>query len=426
MAGCALDFLLNLILEYDSSMTLVASLRSPPFAFLWTGQTISRFGDHLYRVALAWWVLEKTGSAAAMGTVLIFSSVPMLAFVLIGGIAVDRFPRARVMFLSDLLRAAVVGIITFLGYSNQLEIWHIYVASILFGFVAAFFQPAYTAIVPDIVPSAQRPSANSLTALSVQLTGILGPAVGASVVALSGTASAFALDALSFVISALCLLPLLRIAASQSEVAGQPHARTNPWNDFREGFGAVTTIPWLWITILLAALMNLTEYGPYSVALPFLVRNNLGNDVQILGWLYSAGALGSVLAAIWLGRKSSLKRRGLLAYASLIIWGLTTSALGLPITVPFLLAASFAVGGSINIFSLIWTNTLQEMVPRDLLGRVSSIDYLGSFVLLPIGYGVAGWATDWVGAPAVLFVGGILTALLALAGLTHPSIRQLD
>lgn len=407
-------------------MTLVASLRNPLFAFLWSGQTISRFGDHLYRVALAWWVLEKTGSAAAMGTVLIFTSVPMLIFILIGGVAVDRFPRARVMFFSDLLRAAVVGVITLLAFTNGLEIWHIYVASILFGFVSAFFQPAYIAIVPDIVSSDHRPSANSLTALSAQLTGILGPAAGAGIVAYSGTASAFALDAFSFIISAFCLLPLLRITPLPGNTPEQSNPRPNVLTDFREGWRAVITIPWLWITILLAALMNLTEFGPYSVALPFLVKNNLGNDVQILGWLYSAGSIGSVLAAVWLGHKTSLRRRGILAYSGLVIWGLTTAALGLPMPIALLLTASFAVGASINVFNLIWVNTLQEMVPHEMLGRVSSIDYLGSFVLLPIGYGIAGWATDSVGAPMVLLVGGILTALLALAGLSHPSIRQLD
>ena len=404
-------------------MTLFASLRYPSFAFLWAGQTVSRFGDHLYRVALAWWVLEKTGSAAAMGTVLIFTSVPMLLFVLIGGVAVDRFPRAQVMFVSDLLRAAVVGITALLAFTNTLELWHILVASIVFGFVAAFFQPAYTAIIPDIVASEQRPSANSLTALSAQLTGILGPALGATIVALGGTASAFALDALSFLIAALCILPMLRLQPPEQLNA---RAQANPIQEFRAGLRAVVTVPWLWLTILLLALMNLTQAGPYTVSLPFLVKESLGDEVQVLGWLYSAAAFGSVIAAIWLGRKTGFHRRGIVSYLGLVVSGLATLVLGLAVPLPMLLLANVLIGASLNVFNLIWYNTLQEMVPNDLLGRVSSIDYLGSFVLLPIGYGLAGWATDLFGAAEVLFIGGVLTTLLALIGLAQPAIRKLN
>ena len=403
-------------------MNIFRSLKYSNFAFLWAGQTTSRLGDHLYRIALAWWVLEKTGSAAAMGTVLIFSSVPMLIFLLIGGVTVDRFPRVRIMLLSDILRGVLVGFVALLAFTNRLEIWHIYVASILFGFVSAFFQPAYIAIIPDVVPSEGRPSANSLTALSGQLTGIAGPAIGAVIVAFGGTASAFALDAVSYFVSGLCLLPILRLTM-QSD---QPRVRSHPLEEFREGWRAVTSMPWLWITISIAAFANLTQAGPYQVGLPFLVKTNLGNDVRVLGWLFSAASLGSVMAALWLGHATKLRRRGLISYIGLVIWGLTLVILGLPLGLPLLLATNFMMMASLNVFNLIWTNTLQEMVPHELLGRISSIDYLGSFVLLPIGYGLAGWAIDFFGAPPVFIVGGVLTALLALLAFLHPAIRNLD
>lgn len=404
-------------------MTLFSSLRYPSFASLWTGQTISRLGDNLYRVGLAWWVLEKTGSAAAMGTVLIFTSVPMLLFLLIGGVAVDRFPRARVMLLSDLTRGAVVGIVTFLAFTDALQIWHIYIASILFGFVSAFFQPAFGAIIPDLVPLNGRPSANSLTALSGQITGILGPALGAAMVAFTGTASVFAFDTVSFFISALCLLPVLRAYIAPANPA---RSTSNMFQEFKEGWRVVITLPWLWIMLTLEALLNLTQAGPYAVALPFLVKNTLHSDVQVLGWFYSAASIGSVVVAIWLGHYAKLHRRGMTGFILLTLWGLSTAVLGLPLGVAPLVVSNLVVGGSVSAFNLIESNIIQEMVPQDHLGRVYSIGLLGSFVLLPIGYGVAGWATDLVGAPAVLLVGGILTALFALIGLAQPPIRHLD
>src|SRR6185436_13608494 len=133
-------------------MSLFRSLAYRPFALLWAGQTISRIGDFLYEIALAWWVLEKTGSATAMAGVLIFAFTPMLLFLLIGGVAVDRYPRVRLMLASDLLRGLVVTLVAALAFSQQLEIWHVYIASLIFGLVDAFFQPAYTALVPEITP----------------------------------------------------------------------------------------------------------------------------------------------------------------------------------------------------------------------------------------------------------------------------------
>ncbi len=188
--------------------SLLRALGHRPFVLLWVGQVISRLGDSVYRIALAWWVLEQTGSAAAMGTVLIFAFTPQLLFLLVGGVAVDRFPRVRVMLASDLLSGSMVALVAALAFTGRLEIWHIYVMSGIFGFVSAFFEPAYAAAIPDLLPAELLPSANSLTSLSIQLVGIIGPAVGALLVDLGGTSTAFAINALSFFISAACLLGL--------------------------------------------------------------------------------------------------------------------------------------------------------------------------------------------------------------------------
>src|ERR1041385_1198883 len=212
------------------AMTFFKSLTLRSFALLWSGQQLSALGDSIYRVALAWWVLEKTGSATAMSTIFVFASAPMLVFLLVGGVAVDRYPRARVMFLSDILRGFLIGIVALLAFALRLEIWHIYVVSLLFGVVGAFFGPAYRAIVPEIVPRELLPSANGLTTLSIQLADIAGPALGALIVKTSGSPTAFTLDSLSFVISVLCLAPLVRLALSRPV----PKERKSVLHDFRE------------------------------------------------------------------------------------------------------------------------------------------------------------------------------------------------
>jgi len=402
-------------------MSLFRSLTQRSFAFLWSGQTISRLGDSLYRIALAWWVLEKTGSATTMGTVLIFSFAPMLIFLLIGGVAVDRLPRGRVMLASDILRGALVAIVATLASAQVLEIWHVYIASMIFGFVDAFFQPAYTAIVPEIVPSENLPSANSLTNLSGRMTGIIGPALGAMIVALGGTPTAFALDALSFFVSAICLVPIA-VNATRPVLAAQ----SSVVRDLRQGLSTVLGSPWLWLTIAIFALANVALDGPTSVALPFLVKDVLHADVSALGILYSMSSLGAIVGAVWLGRFTRIRRRGLVTYGAGIVSGLAVLVAGLPISLIGVSGAMFVEGACVATFGLIWTNTLQEMVPREQLGRVSSIDMLGSFVLLPIGFGLTGWVTDQIGASAMFVLGGGIGAVLIALGLLHPQIRGLD
>ena len=403
-------------------LSLFASLTSRPFALLWSGQTVSVIGDQLYQIALAWWVLQTTGSAAAMGVVLICSFAPMLLFLLLGGVAVDRFHRVRVMLASDLFRGVLVSLVALLAAQHHLTLWHVYVASVLFGVVDAFFQPAYTAVLPQLTPAEALPSANALTSLSQQLGRIAGPALGAVLVALGGTTTAFAMDGVSFFISAACLAPLLPLA--------MPHpddpARGSVLRDIREALGTVGASPWLWLTIVMSALVNVTLGGPYQVALPFLVRTHFHASVGLLGLLYACFALGYVLGDVGLGGRPRLGHRGILMYSGLLGAGLFLLVLGLP--VPALVAALAAVlnGVSLEAFSLTWTTTLQQLVPAEQLGRVSSIDLMGSYMLLPVGYWLAGWSTDHWGAATVFVLGGGLTAVLALLGLADPRIRHLD
>lgn len=403
-------------------MTFLRALRYRSFALLWAGQTISRLGDSLYRIALSWWVLEKTGSATAMGTVLVVSFLPTVVFVLVGGVVVDRLPRFRVLFASDVLSGFVVGTVAVLAATGRLEIWHVYIAGALFGLAEAFFFPAYTASVPQVVPPEALPSANSLTGLSFQITGVVGPAIGAAMVAVGGTSAAFGLDSLSFFISAAFMAPLLRIALPRTADLSS----RSPLGDLRDGLAEVTARTWLWLSIAFFGLVNVLDAGPRNVSLPFLIHDDLGLEVGALGAVTASIAVGSVVAAIFLGRYHRLRRRGLLLYGCEIVMGLTLVAIGLLPSLPAVMAAAFVYGFGISIGSMVWVNSLQEMVPQERLGRVTSIDMLGSFIFLPVGFAVAGILTERFGAANVFVLGGSLVVLLAIGMLLVPSIRRLD
>ncbi|HMD89767.1 MAG TPA: MFS transporter [Anaerolineaceae bacterium] len=398
---------------------------------MWSGQTVSRLGDSIYRLALAWWVLEKTGSAVAMGTVLIFSMLPLLLFVLIGGMVVDRVDRKKLMLFSDLLRGLAVAIIAWFAFARLLEVWHIYLLSILFGLVDAFFQPAYSALVPEVVLPTDRPSANSLTSMSAQVTGVVGPAVGAAIVAFGGTPLAFALDAGSFIISAACILPMVQwsyflIQQPSSSTGSSKLSIKTAWKDILDGLKFVAGSPFLWITISIASLSNITLSGPTGVGLPFLVKDHLHAGVGLLGALYSLFSVGSVIGAIYYGSKIRLRRRGLLAYFSWIIGAGLLAFFGLNKNILLIEAGAVIMGFCFAGFEQVWVNSLQELVPNELLGRVTSLDYLGSYALLPVGYAITGWAIDRFGASQVFFVGGLIGVAITMLGLLHPAVRHFD
>lgn len=403
-------------------MTYVAALKVRSFALLWTGQAISRVGDHLYQVALAWWVLQETGSVAVMGTVLLCSMLPMLVCALPAGVYVDRLPRAKLMLTSDLVRGIITTIVTMLAATQQLAVWHVYLASALFGCVDAFFQPAYIALVPALTPPEALPSANALTSLSAQVGRFAGPILGAALIAAGGTPLAFALDAASFFISAAFLLPLRRHSAPlTTAVAPLSIARS-----VCDGMAVVFGAPWLWFTMAVTALVNMALAGPYQVALPFLVEQRFGADVRLLGWLYAAFPVGYVVSALWLGRFTRLRRRGWLMYGALIVGGLGMLALGLPIGIVGVLAAAVLNGAALEASSLIWTNVLQELVPNDQLGRVASVDVLLTYGLLPIGFVLTSGAAGYLGAATVCVLGGALTAGAAALSLSNPAIRAME
>ncbi len=160
--------------------------------------------------------------------------------------------------------------------------------------------------------------------------------------------------------------------------------------------------------------------------MPFLVNDHLQADVGTLGMLYGLFAAGYILGGLWLGRQDSIRHRGAFIHGGTIVAGLMLMLFGFPIGIVGLAIAALINGAALELGSLAWTNVLQTMIPPEKLGRVASVDALGSFALLPIGYGITGWATELVGAPMIFIIGGGITVLAALVTFRHPAIRALN
>jgi MFS family permease len=452
-------------------VTFARALRSKRFALLWSGQTISSLGDGAFFTALAWQVLTLTGSGTAMGLALVAETTPIVLFMLIGGVVADRLPRRLTMLWSDVGRAVVTLVVAGLGIAGLLQFWHLLVLAFLFGLAEAFFRPAYQSIPPEIVPAEDLPSANALTSLSRNVSTLIGPAVGAALVGLSSASLAFAFDGLTFIVSAVCLLLMGQVdkphapyvapvatpasgdvagietvlAARALEAGPTPGVMTAEIEapapvrstkglsgmlaDIREGISYITGSTWLWLTIALAALGNV-GMAPLQVALPKLVHDTYHQGVWLLGATLSATAVGSMAAALIMGQIKRIRRRGLLAYLGLLLTNVAEIAFGLPLArqlAPGLpLVAGAAIGVGVGFFEIIWITTLQELVPADKLGRVSSVDWMGSLLLQPVGLAVIGALTDVMGPAWVFIAGGALNLALTLIGLASREIRALD
>lgn len=417
-----------------SKIRFTRALSSRPFALLWAGQTISALGDGAYFTALAWEVLLLTGSAGAMGLVLVASSTPRLIFLLIGGVTADRVSRRAVMLFSDAGRALAVLAIAILGWANVLQLWHLVALALLFGMVSAFFMPAYQSIPPQILDGELLSSANALTGLSRQVGQLLGPGIGAALVAISNPASAFAFDGLTFVVSACCLIALrlpehARAAPKPLDSQDKRRGLRGVLSDAREGLAYITGSTWLWVIIAVASVQNVGASG-FAVSLPKLVKDVFHQGVWLLGAIGIATAAGTIAGTLVVGQAPRLHRRGLLAclglLGSFIAYTLFGVAFARAIEPVVVIIAAVIFGFGLGAFDIIWVTTLQELVPADKLGRVFSVDMLGSFALLPLGYAIIGALTDRVGPGMVFLAGGAINVALTLVALAVPGVRRLE
>ena len=364
---------------------LVAVLRDPEFRKLWIATCVSLLGDGAFLVAIAWQVYELSDVPTAMSIVGIAMTIPTILFLLVGGVASDRFDRKLLMVAADLLRAGAGAALTVLAVGGLLEVWHVALLAALYGTGAAFYAPAFDALVPDIVPPERLPQANALDQLMRPLVlRMAGPAVGGMIVAAGGAGLVFALDSASFLFSAGVLLTVrVRVGRASSE-------SLSVVRDLAEGWRFVRSRVWLWATFASAAIAYLCFMGPVEVLLPYLVKNELGGSARDLGIVLGAGGLGSVACAIAMGRRD-IPRRGITFIY--VTWTLATLAVvgyGLSSALWQLMLAALAFNALETAGTIVWATLKQRHVPRAMLGRVSSLDWLISIGLLPLSFALTG------------------------------------
>jgi len=405
-----------------SRVRMLTPLRHRDFRLLWSGMCVSLMGDGIFLVAMAWQVYALSNAPTALALVGIAMTIPTIAFLLLGGVVSDRLDRRRVMLAADVTRGVAVAVMALLSMTGMLELWHVVALVALYGAGAAFFGPAFDAIVPDVLPASELARANSLDQFVRPVAlRLAGPALGGLLIDAVGVGTAFAFDAASFGISAIALV-------SMSARAPRPtgDAPVSVRADIRTGLDYVRRHVWLWATFATAAIAYLLFMGPAEVLLPYLVKNELGGSASDLGLVFAAGGIGSVGCAVVLGQRGLPRRDITFMY---LAWTLATVAVagyGLASAVWQLMLASLAFNALETAGTIVWATAKQRHVPAALLGRVSSLDWLISIGLLPVSFALPGPVSAAIGAQTTLVAAGLIGGAVTFGALLLPGMRAVE
>jgi MFS family permease len=403
-----------------------AVFQNRDFRLLFCARGVSLLGDGAFLVAMAWEAYTLSNAPTALALLGIAMTVPLITLLLLGGVVSDRYDRRRVMLLADILRAVLLIVLAALATSGTLRLWQMMILVALYGAAQAFFDPASDAILPEILPPSQLAQANALEQLIRPLAlRMAGPAIGGVLVGTIGPDSAFLADALTFLVSVLALSSMSSRAAS-TVAPGRVLIDSATVSDLREGFSYVRRHVWLWGTFVSAGVAYLLFMGPSEVLLPFMVKHVLNGSGTQLGLVLGAGGLGSVVCALIMGR-GELPARGInFIYMTWTVATLSVAAYGLANSMWQLMLASVAFNTLETAGTIVWATVKQRHVPSELLGRVSSLDWLISIGLLPISLALSGSLAATIGVRATLIGAGLGGALATFAGLLLPGMRAAD
>jgi len=393
-------------------------LRNKRFLALLCGQATSRLGDAIYRLALAWGITELTGSAAVLGVVLFLSVVPPFVLSLLGGAVGDIASRRQVLLVADLAMAAMTLTVAFLVNVNTLAIVAMGSLAVAYGVADAFAQPALGALVPEVVEASQLTAANALSTMARQVASLAGPGAGAVVLATGGLRTAFAIDSASFMASAILLLFVPSTAPARS--AGESVMRK-----IVAGIHFIVGQRWLWMMIVLLALQNGLNSGPWGAALPLLVKVGMRDGSSALAALYAVAALGALLVTLSIGgfgRK--LHRRGIAMWSTVVLSGICLALMGLHPQFELAVVLALFRGMAVGFGTVVSLTMVQQLVPREFLGRVISVAGLATGTTLPIGFAFAGLLADRLGPQGAFAAFGVALIAVGIMGLALRPTRQ--
>lgn len=394
----------------------LAPLRERQFAWFYATRVVNTTGSMMVSVALAFAVLDLGHSATALGQVLAARTIPMVAFLLFGGVLADRFPRSAILQLSNLLSAATQGTVAWLVITGTADLWMLVVLEAVNGTVAAFSFPALEGMTPQLVPRAHLQQANALVSFSRGGLAVIGPSLAGLLVVTVGPGWALAADAATYLVATV----LIRQVRVPPRAPGGE--RDSVLRQLRDGWTLFTGRTWLWVVVSAFALLNAVHSGAWFTLGPALAKETFG--AKGWGYILSAESFGLVAMTLVL-MKVRIRRPLLSGMLGITAFSVPLLVLGLQPHVGLLVVAAFASGAGSELFGIGWNVAMQENVEEHLLSRAYSYDAVGSFVAMPVGQIVYGPLGEAFGYQRVLVLSGVLYAGVCLLTLSSRSVRAL-
>ena len=370
-------------------------------------------------VALAFAVLDASGSAHDLGVVLAAHMFPLLAFLLLGGAVADRFSRRTVLVASHLGAALTQGAVATLLLTGRYSLPLVAALEFLNGVLAAFTTPALRGVVPQLVDKSRLRQANSLLGSAHNATKILGPSLSGVLVVTVGSGPAIAFDAFTYLVAAGFLA---RLSLAHDAGRMESPRRNTVLADIRDGWSVFRVIRWVWVGTLSFCLLNLVQTGTWQILGPQLTRRLSGEATW--GFLLGVRGVGMLVSSLLMYR---LVVRRLLRFGQVagVLGALPLLALGARLQTPWLLVGAFVAGLGSSVTAVAWDTSLQEHVPAHVLSRVSSYDDLLSYVAIPVGQLCVGPLAETFGPYRVTAAAGAVSAAAALIPLASRAVRLL-
>ncbi|MCF7552264.1 MFS transporter [Pseudonocardia sp. WMMC193] len=397
-------------------------LASRDYRLLFFAVGIEVFGTGMWTIVMVFQVLALDDSPLALSAVATGMSLGLFAFSIVGGVVADRFSKRLILVAVQGTTAAVMTVVATLASTGAIALWHVAAASFVLGAGSAFFYPAYSAYLPQVLPAEQLLAANGLEgALRPALGAGLGPALGGLVVGMWSPAVGAAVVAASYLAAFVAVLFLSR--RDEPARTGEP---TSAWSDLRAGVRYVVGTRWLLWTLIFGSSLALIIQGPIEVLLPFLTRERFADGEAAFGFLLAAYGIGGAIGSLVV---SSLRLPRRYLTFMILCWGggtLPLAVLGLVPDLVAMLAALFVVGAATGACVVIWGTLLQRLVPPEMIGRVASLDFFVSIAFMPVSIAVAGPLSLIVPIEVIFVAAGVLPPALAVLALLAGRMSTLE
>jgi len=394
-------------------------LQEREFRLFFTGQSASLLGDSVALFALAWAVLDLTGSARDLGFVIAAKTAPLVIFLLVGGVFADRLPRRGVMVTADVTRMGVQAATAAILLSHTARVWELIVLQAFAGAATAFFNPASTGLTPMTVSAERLQGANALRGMSMAATQLVGPALAGILIVTVGPGYALAIDAASFAVSAFCLARLR--LPRHVNLPPQSFVR-----DLLDGWREFVARTWVWLTVISLSLGNMMNAAWMVLAVTWVKQGHGGAGAwTVILVVWAAGAL--VAGATMLRIKP--RRPMLLGAVAAVPHALPIILLALQLPWQTIAAAALVTGFGEMLFNTLWETSLQQHIPPASLSRVSAYDWFGSLLCEPLGLAFAGVAAAAIGMSTTLWIAAAVDLAAIGAMLASPSVwrvRRVD